>query len=172
MDDLPKSSCIYYKLPEHLEHHHKMWVQARGVQATLSNTAEERKDITKILSDPKRRSHVLPALTFPSTAPKNNPITLKSFKGKEKASIVPNALSDQGSIHSHASGSTIHVQPAAGSSNAPLAGLEQKGGKLKKKSKRCAACRDHNCSKAESCPGRGNRTFCKCLDHPHPAKAT
>ena len=31
-----KAERIYYKLPEQLEHHHKLWVQARGTCATLS----------------------------------------------------------------------------------------------------------------------------------------
>ena len=47
-----KAERIYYKLPEQLQCHHKLWVQARGTRATLVNTTKARSGITRILSDP------------------------------------------------------------------------------------------------------------------------
>src|SRR6267154_4376548 len=46
-----KADKIYYKLPEQLEHHHKLWVQVQGTCVTLVNTTKAQSGITRILSD-------------------------------------------------------------------------------------------------------------------------
>ena len=35
------SGSIFYKLPEQLERHHKLWLEARGRRATLAITTEQ-----------------------------------------------------------------------------------------------------------------------------------
>ncbi|KAG6877503.1 hypothetical protein C0992_009828 [Termitomyces sp. T32_za158] len=56
---------IYYKIPQQLERHHKIWAAYRAEKATLLNSAQARKNITDLLNDPARQSRVLPALTLP-----------------------------------------------------------------------------------------------------------
>jgi len=57
-----QSGSIFYKLSEQLEHHHKLWLEARRWRATLAITTEQQKSVTGILSDLNRKSHVLHAI--------------------------------------------------------------------------------------------------------------
>jgi len=143
---------IYYKLPEQLERHYKLWLQARGTRATLVNTAQARSQVSQIISDPAHTSLVLPAILLAPVKP------IASWKGKEKAVIpdgsgkniakmAPNAPSGLGSSAQHVGGSSKTMQK-------------------KKAKKHCYSCKVHNCSRTNDCKGSGGRRFCKCLDHP------
>lgn len=158
----PKADRIYYKLPEQLERHHKQWLQARGTNATLVNSAEERNKITKILSDPARGSRVLPAIEFPMQVTPRNKIPTVSVKGKEKAVLpapVPVLMSAGPSIQPGLH--NLNMQPSVGSSKA----VSQQAASKAKQAKHCANCRDAKCPLADMCKGRGNRAWCTCTNH-------
>ncbi|KAF5382657.1 hypothetical protein D9615_003030 [Tricholomella constricta] len=77
---------LFYKIPQQLERHHKVWAAYRAEKATLSNSAQERKEITSILDDPGRRSRVLPALVLPEPGPQRpSSATKVSRESKGKA---------------------------------------------------------------------------------------
>ncbi|KAG6871280.1 hypothetical protein C0995_006472, partial [Termitomyces sp. Mi166 len=76
-------SKIFYKIPQQLERHHKVWAAYRAEKANLSNSAQARKSITDILNDSNRKSRVLPALTLPIQSHHAEP--LRGDKGKEHA---------------------------------------------------------------------------------------
>jgi hypothetical protein len=129
----PIATRIYYKLPEQLEHHHKLWVQSQGTHATLINTASARSAITRILTDPTHVSHVLPAMTF---APETVNMSVPAAKGKEKAvaplevaiplfKIVLSA-SPMSDIHMSDTISTP-TQPTAGQPRQPHLTVPKKG---------------------------------------------
>ena len=127
--DQTKVDKIYYKFPEQLEHHHKLWVQAQGTRATLVNTTEARSGITRILLDPTHVSHVLPAI-LPEVAKGTTRITIPlSTKTSNISSISDIHMSDVSSV----AGSS-----AAGSSHqAAVKGRTER---------KCASCRDHKCT--------------------------
>lgn len=80
---------IYYKIPEQLGQHHKVWAAYRHEKATLFNSEALRKPATEFLADPARRAQVLPALPIPEperavTASR----TSISLKGKSQASTT------------------------------------------------------------------------------------
>jgi hypothetical protein len=142
-----KADKIYYKLPEQLEHHHKLWVHARGTRATLVNTTKVRSGITRILSDSAHVFHVLPAIMPQAGATEATRISIP-----KSSNVSP--ISD---IHSSDMPSVVG-SVAAGSSH-------QAAGK-KRSERHCASCRDHKCDRAITCAGRGGRSLCKCTDHP------
>lgn len=161
IENRSKADRIYYKLPEHLERHHKLWVQARATRATLVNSAENRQTITEILSDPARRSRVLPAITLPFIpALKNNEMVTVN-KGKEKA--VVSAIEPVQSSSGPHSQPVVHTSSTQASSSKPSL-IEPKV----KARKRCAPCRDAKCPRADTCAGRGNRQWCTCTNHSQP----
>lgn len=63
-EEQSKDKCIYYKLPEQLEHHYQVWAASRARVATLTNTVQMRQPFTTIISDPSHRARVLPAINF------------------------------------------------------------------------------------------------------------
>lgn len=78
---------LFYKIPQLLERHHKVWAAYRAEKATLLNSARERKAITDLLNDSTRRAQVLPALTLPiqsvtSVTPSNADRKEKPGNGK------------------------------------------------------------------------------------------
>jgi hypothetical protein len=156
-----KADRIYYKLPEHLEHHHKQWLQVWGTNATLVNSAEEWKEIQKIflalLVDLKFclqlnfQCWLLHRIKFPV-----------SIKGKEKELLpapTPVWMSASPSIQpgSH----NLNIQHPKGSFKA----MSQQAASKVKKAKHCANCRDAKCPLADMCKGRGNRAWCTCTGH-------
>jgi hypothetical protein len=152
-----QSSNIFYKLPEQLERHHKLWLEARGRRATLAITTEQRKAVTTVLADPKRQSHVLPAIiTGPPSDLHNTPPVPFSHKGKERA--IPSPVSHRTSDHK-----PVTPAPRIGvaSSSAPHAGPSVQ----KRKTKVCASCKSNNCPNTSTCKGSGNRKLCVCTTH-------
>jgi hypothetical protein len=143
---------IFYKLPELLERHHKLWLEAYKQRATLAITSEQRKPVTTILANPNRRSHVLPAII---TAPPS--FVPLSHKGKGRAISPPvshNKVIENKSVVpalelNVASTSTSHAGPSV----------------KKRKTKVCASCQANNCSNTPTCKGSGNRKLCICTTH-------
>lgn len=79
-----KANTLYYKIPEQLERHFKVWEALRVERATLTISESARKTITDVLTDPWRRSQVLPAVPLLSgTGPGG-----RTDKGKQKE-ILP-----------------------------------------------------------------------------------
>ncbi|KAK7436621.1 hypothetical protein VKT23_019028 [Stygiomarasmius scandens] len=99
-----QSTSIYYKLPEQLEQHYKVWLAYMAENATLFNSESIRQAATQILNDPTRYSTTLPPIP--------TPITQKpDLKGKGKASEVTG-------VHSRISAEIpqdIEMHDAAGS---------------------------------------------------------
>jgi hypothetical protein len=148
--DQNKVDKIYYKLPEQLERHHKLWVQARGTRATLVNTTKARSGITRILSDPTHVSHVLPAI-LPEVG----------VKGTTRITIpLPTKTYNVSPI------SDIHMSDVPSVAGSSTAGSSHQAAVKKRSERQCASCRDHKCNKASTCAGRGGRSLCKCTDHP------
>jgi hypothetical protein len=153
-----QSHSIFYKLPEQLERHHKLWLEARGRRATLAVTTEQRKPVTTVLADPNRQSHVLPAIiTLPPSDLHNTSPLPFSHKGKERA--IPSHISNKAVDHKL-------VTPASGigvaSASTPRTGPSTK----KRKTKVCASCKFNNCPNTSTCKGSGNRKLCVCTTHP------
>lgn len=84
-----KDTCVHYKLPEQLEQHHQIWAASRARIATLSNTAQMRKPITDIVTNPNRRARVLPAIGFDDIT---SPVVRRD---KGKARVVHSSSSEQ-----------------------------------------------------------------------------
>lgn len=89
-DDL-RLAPIFYKIPEQLERHHKVWAAYRGEQATLSLSSAQRQPITSILEHPSRRASVLPSLSLPNPLARSTS-QLQKGKGKASASGEENVL--------------------------------------------------------------------------------
>ncbi|KAF8076563.1 hypothetical protein FPV67DRAFT_1559024 [Lyophyllum atratum] len=205
---------LYYKIPQQLERHHKVWAAYRAEKATMSNSIQARKAITDVLNDPNRRSRVLPALTLPG--PDSTP-TLQDRKGKmrDDRNIASTARSRINASTTHHTSPPTEIQPAQhtqvgtesvstrsetpvtipappvttridpASTFLPAAPSNDPGPSSvtlssrnpnppaapgKRRVKRCAACRDHDCARVDSCKGSGGSKFCACLDHDGPAR--
>lgn len=61
VNGVPKDADLYYKIPEHLEHHFKVWAAYRAEQATLLDSRNQRRGATAMLTAPSRLALVLPA---------------------------------------------------------------------------------------------------------------
>ncbi|THU78450.1 hypothetical protein K435DRAFT_845785 [Dendrothele bispora CBS 962.96] len=169
------ASALYYKLPEQLEQHHKVWAALLAENATLYNSEISRKEATAILTDSAR---------YASTLPPTQLSTQKSRKGKEKAiepqtddltTTLPFNDIEMADVFGTSptnedfmvedSMETQDAQDASGSANVAIKTKttcslhsESVGSgsgsikKDKKKAKRCGLCRDATCSQAEACP--------------------
>ncbi|THU77623.1 hypothetical protein K435DRAFT_846105 [Dendrothele bispora CBS 962.96] len=176
------ASALYYKLPEQLEQHHKVWAALLAENATLYNSEISRKEATAILTDSAR---------YASTLPPTQLSTQKSRKRKEKAiepqtddltTTLPFNDIEMADVFGTSptnedfmvedSMETQDPQDASGSANVAIKTKttsslhsESVGSgsgsikKAKKKAKRCGLCRDATCSQAEACPGS---RFCTC----------
>ena len=140
---------IFYKLPELLECHHKLWLEAHGQRATLAITSEQRKPVTTILANPNRRSHVLPAII--TAPPSGHDYMLSvplSYKGKGLAISPPVS-------HNKVIGNKS-VVPAL-ELNVALTSTSHAGPSVKKqKTKVCASCQANNCPNTPTYKGSGN----------------
>ena len=157
LDDGDASCRIFYKLPEQLERHHKLWLEAQGRRATLVSTMEQRKASVAILSDPHRGSIVLLAITISSLPARRDTLLAEPLaKGKQTLLAPKPVPSQRPSV-------TPSIQDlfAAGPSKASGAKVD-----TSRSRKKCASCRDHKCARAKECKGRGRRDLCACTNHP------
>ena len=154
------TGSIFYKLPEQLERHHKLWLEARGRRATLAITTEQRKPITNVLADPNRRSHVLPPIIMaPLSDLHSTSSVLSSHKGKERANPPPIPHNKTMGHRQAAPASEIGVA----STSTSHAGRSIQKTKTKKA---CASCKANDCPNTPTCKGSGNRKLCVCTTHP------
>jgi len=153
-----QSPNIFYKLPELLERHHKLWLEARGRRATLAITTEQRKPVTTILTNPNRRSHVLPAIITAPPSNLHNTLSVSlSHKGKERA--IPPPISYNKAIGHKPAVPALGLNVASTSTSHPRPSVK------KRKTKVCASCRANNCPNTPTCKGSGNRNLCICTTH-------
>ena len=155
-----QSGSIFYKLPEQLERHHKLWLEARGRRATLAITTEQRKPVTAVLTDPNRRSHVLPAIIMAPPSDLHNTSSVpSSHKRKERANPSPIFYKSATGHKPTAPASGIGVASTSTSN----AGRSIQKTKTKKV---CTSCKANGCSNTPTCKGSGNRKLCVCTTHP------
>src|SRR3984885_12912595 len=145
-----QSGSIFYKLPEQLERHHKLWLEAHGWRATLAITTEQRKPVTTVLADPNRRSHILPTIIMAPPSDLHNMSSVPlSRKGKEHANTSP-IFYDKAIGHKP-------TAPASGigvaSTSTSQAGQSIQKTKTKKV---CASCKANGCPNTPTCKGSGN----------------
>ncbi len=120
---LKKNQQVYYKLPEQLERHHKVWVHAWAEKATVVSNADRLKPVADLLSSESRKASLPAAVEYSDIVP-------ETLERKRKASNIDSHIaypskrftpsqSDSTSMpipasqHSH----TAHTNPPHGSSD-------------------------------------------------------
>ncbi|KAK7448771.1 hypothetical protein VKT23_013502 [Stygiomarasmius scandens] len=80
---------IFYKIPEQLEHHHKVWTESRNQKATLYMNENILSPAKKMLSAPDRYAFVLPATEVQSSQIESRDLETgsKGNKGKRPAQL-------------------------------------------------------------------------------------
>ncbi|KAG6818808.1 hypothetical protein H0H93_001463 [Arthromyces matolae] len=197
---------LFYKIPQQLERHHKVWAAYRAEKATLSESVQARKEIINLLDDPTHRSRVLPARSLPGSNLLQAKVTDRAendvdcdqsdteYQGRTHHSdtdttntkissttptveaSAPTSSQDIVQSQSTANVAIPAIQQAATQTvlttcpSIPDAGLAPVGrsNPRKRRAKRCAACRDHNCPRVDDCKGSGGQKFCPCTSHAGP----
>jgi hypothetical protein len=172
------SVALYYKIPEQLEHHHKVWSALQAEKATLVLSKQMRQGITTVLMDSLRCSTVLPAPSLPALAWTQTMSVVtqgaSSTKGKGRPTLekASSSVTGNGDISIHLDGahavaapapapSTMAAVPAAipqGQSEKTLGGSKSK----RKRQRQCGICHDFQCVCADDCKGSGGAAYCLC----------
>ncbi|KAJ7579191.1 hypothetical protein C8J56DRAFT_965053, partial [Mycena floridula] len=182
VNDLPEGSTkqIFYKLPEHLEKHHKIWAAYRAEKAT----------------DASRVTHLLPPLSLPETraslvsgstsqtetetdiaitnrqppAPTVTSFPTANSQAPAVDSNLLNAVSNLNNVlHAYLPpGSNTVSGQSSGAGPSHQQGsripVGQTREKKRKAPRRCDHCRaDSNCNLEETCHGSGREIHCQCI---------
>jgi hypothetical protein len=167
---------IFFKIPEHLQNHYKVWNAARDEMTTTHMTAEARKGFTDVVKSDAYTSRVLDESYSPAVQTRNAG-TISSTSIAGRAAVERRAVAMEAAAHSASTRSLPQASSAAAvpqivfvdadsrslpapsdATNAAVAPRKQP-----RKPKSCAVCKSKGKSESEArdCRGRGDRRLCK-----------
>ncbi|KAF8166312.1 hypothetical protein K438DRAFT_1984356 [Mycena galopus ATCC 62051] len=191
---------LYYKLPLQLETHHKKTILCKSEVATLAGGTNfaARAPLLAMLNSPSNYADSLPALHLPDgeldlSVPGPDAVDPRSFNPMATLP-APGEHSDSNFVN-HTLVAEFHnvfhnlntedtdpddatleidapqfVLPVLHQMLLPGAGPAASGSVKRPAADRCAVCVFSYCPKHHDCPGKGNRTCCRCPHPPAPKK--
>ncbi|KAJ7826442.1 hypothetical protein B0H13DRAFT_316589 [Mycena leptocephala] len=165
--------AIFFKIPEHLQNHHKVRKAVRDEMTTMHKTATDRQEFTQLVPSDAYASVVLSESFSPVVKTRNttsNATSIASHVAAEGRVAATEALSVpltslESSARPAAAPQTVFVQGSSRSPLPPPADFRTTAGggqtlKQPPKRKECAVCRSVK-QDGSDCPGRGGRRLCK-----------
>ncbi len=121
---LKKNQQVYYKLPEQLERHHKVWVHAWAEKATVVSNADRLKPVADLLSSESRKASLPAAVEYSDIVPETLGTEKKGKQYRTLTLLIPqngslhhNLIQHQCQFQPRNTSHTAHTNPPHGSSD-------------------------------------------------------